>query len=59
MISFRTNQDDELALEMIQEYLEMHQPGVKINRSDAIRYAIRMAEIDIRKEWQQEQEAPN
>ena len=55
MISFRPTPKDEHALETIQEYLTMHYPpGVKINRSDAIRYAIQMAEIDIRKEWHKE-----
>ena len=60
MISFRPTPSDEHAIEVIQEYLQCkYPPGITINRTDAIRYALQMAEIGITQEYQKETEPLN
>ena len=53
MISFRYDEKTELALQEIAYYLQTQTLGVMVNRSDAIRYAIESAALNIRQEHQQ------
>ena len=54
MISFRYDEKTELALQEIAYYLQTQTLGVMVNRSDAIRYAIESAALNIRQERQQQ-----
>ena len=53
MISFRHDDKTERALQEIVYYLQTQTLGVMVNRSDAIRYAIESAALNIRQERQQ------
>ena len=50
MISFRPDEKTEQALQEIVYYLQTQRLGVMVNRSDAIRYAIETAAINIEQE---------
>ena len=54
MISFRYDEKTELALQEIAYYLQTQTLGVMVNRSDAIRYAIESAALNISQERQQQ-----
>jgi len=49
-ITFRPDEVTPEQIERIREYLERYNPGIKINQSDAIKYAITMADIRIKEE---------
>jgi hypothetical protein len=50
MISFRYDDKTEQALQEIVYYLQTQTVGVMVNRSDAVRYAIESAAINIKQE---------
>ena len=53
MISLRIDDSTDQALQEIVYYLQTQTLGVMVNRSDAIRYAIESAALNIRQERQQ------